>query len=680
MRRRGRLLLRLHTLSRGRRPATLALAALLALAATVVVQPGAARADPLPELPALTVDPTCEPAPQNPAGDTVAITVRGFSFQVGRTVMIYFNHAQAAGAEAIAPGPAGSFQVALTVTEPGATSTEIDAYYTDQGVTDTPVALVYLNIPCDQTLGTISITPDCGAANTPIAMHVDLSNFLPDQPITVQVLDLFTNTTVYGQAGPTAPVDPNAVSFDFSFSVPANGAYRVVATQPAPIILLDTATQGGKIATAEFVAPCSQAAVTPTCNVAGSAPDRYAIQVAGSGLLPGLPVGIVFDSAGQPEYFGGTGPVNPDGSFGPVEITPYARGPGVYDVELTQQNDSPILHYTHATFTVPCPAPGAVTLNPTCAAPQFSGDQQQTFALQVAGGGFQPNLPVIVTFDPDRLSGPAYTPETTQVAADGSGNFAATLNVLARPAGVYRVDVQQQVNGQVIEGSVPPFNVPCNPPTAKISSVKPNCGDDVAVNPAPYSIEIVGRGFIPGFVQLIFDANGTPEPFSTTANANGRFDATITPNARAAGGYRIAAQQADANKLLDQVFASFAVPCTATLLTITPGSTSPGYVVTVHGSGFPAGRQIALRWSYGIGSARPINVSVGPDGSFDRQVLIFAHDFSGERELSAGTQANPNAFPGAQAPLLVSAGQGSPPAYSIFGGDPSDQPPIILRR
>jgi hypothetical protein len=681
MRRRGRLLLRLHTLSRGRRPATLALAALLALGAMVVVEPRSARADPIPEYPVLTVDPTCEPTPQNSDGDTITLTVHGFSFEAGRPVMIYFNHNQAAGAESVAPGPAGAFEVGLTVQEVGATASyEIDAYYVDGGVTDNPTAFTYLNVPCDQTLGTIAITPDCGPPNTPIAMHVDLSNFLPDQPITVQVLDLFTSTTVYGQAGPTVPTDPNAVSFDFSFSVPANGAYRVVATQPAPIILLDTATQSGKTATSGFVAPCSQAVLSPTCNVAGSAPDRYSIQVAGSGLLPNLPVGIIFDSASQPEYFGGTGPVNPDGSFGPVEITPYARGPGTYDVELTQQNDSPILHYTHATFTVACPAPGAVTLNPTCAAPQFSGDQPQAFQLQVSGGGFQPGLPVVVTFDPDGLSGPAYTPETAQVAADGSGNFGTTLNVLARPAGTYRIGVQQQVNGQLIEGSAPPFNVPCSAPSPKITTVKPNCGDDVGVNPSPYSIEVVGRGYIPGFVQLIFDVDGTPEQFSTTANANGRFDTTITPAARPAGAHRIAAQQADANRLLSQAFAAFNVPCTATLLTLTPDTTSPGFVVTVHGSGFPAGKQIELHWSYGIGATRPIDVTVDGDGTFERQILIFAHDFAGERELTAGTPANPNAFPGAQATLLVSAGQGSPPAYSIFGGDPSDQPPIILRR
>jgi hypothetical protein len=404
------------------------------------------------------------------------------------------------------------------------------------------------------------------------------------------------------------------------------------------------------------------------------------MQVSGQGFLPGLPLTIIFDATGQAEYFYGQFQVNPDGSWGPAEIQPYARAPGVYSIVIEQSNDSPTLHMTVTQFTVECPPPGGVTLNPTCASPQFTGDQPQTFQLNVSGGGFQANLPVIVTFDPDGQSGPSYTPETTQVAADGGGNFSATLNVAARPAGQYRVSVEQQVNGSVIEGNVPPFSVPCAPPSAKITALKPNCGDDVNVNPQPYSVEVVGRGFIPGFVQLVFDFDGTQELFSTSANANGRFDAKITPTARPAGAYRIAAQQADANALLDQVFASFGVPCTQTLLVVTPNSTSPGFVVTVHGSGFPVNKPVELRWSYGIGAAQPIEVTADATGSFDRQVLIFAHDFIGERQVTAGMPGSTNVFPGAEATLLVEAGQGSPPSYPIFGGDPSDQPPIILRR
>ena len=75
------------------------------------------------------------------------------------------------------------------------------------------------------------------------------------------------------------------------------------------------------IATAYFVVPCSVASVSPTCGPQGSGPDRYSIQVSGQGFLPGLPVTIIFDAAGQAEYFSGQFQVNQDGSWGPAEIS-----------------------------------------------------------------------------------------------------------------------------------------------------------------------------------------------------------------------------------------------------------------------------------------------------------------------------------------------------------------------
>lgn len=678
------LLLRLHPLRGAARPFSITLAALLALSVFNAVNPTPARADPLPEFPQLTIDPTCEAQP-SPDGDVVTVTVRGYSFSIGRVVSLYWDGALVASpGDAIQVQATGYIEATFSQTIFGSsdpTSHTINAYYQDQPPDDSgtvpPVAQTYINVPCPTDTSHITITPDCGAAGAPVSIHIDGGGFFPQDPLGVVVKGLFDDT-VYGSLDAAVPADPNAVSLDVTATLPGTGAYRVIAAQQYP-----PGVEGFDplpAATAYFVVPCSVASVNPTCGPAGSGPDRYSIQVSGQGFLPGLPVTIVFDATGQAEYFSGQFQVNQDGTWGPAEIQPYARGPGVYSIEVEQSNDSPVLHRTVTQFTVECPPPGGVTLNPTCASPQFTGDQPQAFQLNVAGGGFQPNLPITVTFDPDGKSGPAFTPETTQVAADGGGNFSATITVAARPAGQYRVAVEQQVNGAVIQGNVPPFNVPCAPPSAKITAVKPNCGDDVNVNPAPYSIEVVGRGFIPGFVQLIFDFDGTQELFSTTANANGRFDATITPTARSAGSYRIAAQQADANSMLDQVFASFGVPCTATLLTVTPDDTSPGFVVAVHGTGFPASRTIELRWSYGIGAAQPIEVTTDATGSFDRQILIFAHDFTGERQVTAGLQGNANAFPGAQATLLVEAGQGSPPSYPIFGGDPSDQPPIILRR
>ena len=294
--------------------------------------------------------------------------------------------------------------------------------------------------------------------------------------------------------------------------------------------------------------------------------------------------------------------------------------------------------------------------------------------------GFQPGLPVTVTFDPDSLSGANFTPETGTAIADASGGFSATLTVAARPAGTYRIAVQQQVNGAIVEGVVPSFGVPCSKPNPRMS-VKPRCGNDAASDPTPYSIAITGRGFIPGFVQILF--NGTPQAGPVFANANGRFQANIAPDAVTAGTYSIVAMQADERQTLDEVQADFLVPCTSSptpTLTIEPDNAPPGFVVQVKGAGFPAGQEVELLWSAGIGAGTPIKVVAGADGTFDKQVLIFAHDFSGPREMTAGTAANPSSFPDARADLLISAGQGSPPSYSVFGGTATDQPPIILRR
>ena len=662
----------------------LALAMLLALGVFSVARPPAARADTLPEQPTLTVDPTCEPAPTNPDGDVITITVRGYSFESGRSVAIYWNGAAAPSpADSVAVGNAGSFEVSLTVTEVGSQAYySIYAYYQDQIVKGSEVAWASLIVPCGAPEAQISITPDCGAAGAPISVHVSGSNFLPNQPITVAVTDLFSTQTIYAQTDPTIPADPDAVSIDIpSFSLPANGAYRVLAVQQAGSNF-DIYAPPPRTAAAYLVAPCSQLTITPTCGPSGDGSARYSIQLTGTGFQPGLNLEITFDAGDAPhvpEYFYSDFTTNDDGSWGPVDIAPYERGPGTYDIAVSQSNDTPPLHFTHATFTVDC-APGTIKLDPSCASPQFAGDQPRSFDLSVTGVGFQPGYPVTVIFDPDRLAG--IDPETTKAMAQSDGSFSApSLTVAARPAGTYRVSVQQQVGDTVIDGAVPPFNVPCTAPSPKLRA-DPTCGDVPSDTVATYSIHLRGRGFIPGFVQIIFDPDGTPEAFTAFADAsNGRLDTTITPTARQAGTYRIEARQDDANGPLDDVsFDTFVVPCTPAvtpILVINPGSISPGFVVGVQGTGFPPGSTVELTWSYGIGASRPIEAVAGDDGSFQQQVLIFPHDFTGLRQMTAGTPDDPAAYPSAQASLLVAPGQGSPPVYQVFGGG---EAPIVFRR
>lgn len=674
------LLLGLPTLGKLSRPLAIALAALTAAALIGVPAPSPVQAQGLIEIPRITVAPTCAPLPSDDVNRGVTITVRGSSFIPNTTVALVWSGTRvAAPGDAVPVGPFGTFEATVSVLlGMSAFGYQLDAYYADALASGGgPSATTYFNTPCPNPTPTINITPDCGAPGTTVGIHIEGTGFVADLPIQARVVDLHNSQNVHA-AVPPMMLDPNAVSIDLQFPIKAAGQYRVVVDQVVRGEIFDFTPFTGMD---YFVAPCSTLTVVPSCGPEGGPPDRYALFLSGTGFQP-LGLQIVFDPLGVHQEFYWDFAVGPDGNWGPIEINPYARGPGPYEIVVSQSNDSPVLHETRALFTVPC-APATVQLDPPCAAPQFLGDQARTFSLNVQGFGFQPGATVIVVFDPEGLSGPAFTPERAEGPAAADGSFLAPMTIAARPAGTYRVSVQQQVGAALVEGTVPPFTVPCAPSSPTLNA-RPNCDVEAPGQPQAYSIRLVGRRFIPGFVEIIFDADGTQEGFSASANqAEGRFETIITPSGRPAGTYRIIAQQRDANQTLSLAsFDAFIVPCDTTTptLTISPPATSPGFVVQVMGTGFPAGSTVNLSWSLGIGAGRPIEVVVGDDGRFVRQVLLFAHDFTGLREMTAGTPANPQAFDEARASLLVAPGQGSPPGYSIFDAGPTDRNPIVIRR
>ena len=670
------------------RPVAVGVAAVLVVTMLSASRPVPARADPLPEVPYLAVDPPCEPTPTNSDGDQITITVRGYSFTAGQIATIYFNLQPApTPADAVAIDGQGHFETSFTVTEVGSQgSYTVSAYYQAAAGGEIPIAQTTLDVPCVPS-PSIKITPDCGLPGTPIAVHVDGIGFGANELINIGATDSFDSGADYGHLDQATTADGNGVvAADLTVTVPATGAasgnvYRVIAV-PVPIVRVVVAPQPG--AQAYFVAPCSQMTMTPTCASAGSGPDRYSIQLGGTGFLPRLPLKITFDPAGSSEYFDSGSIVADDsGNWGPIEIQPYKRGLGTYDITVTQFNDSPAYHLTYASpqFTVDC-APAAVTLSPTCASPQFRGSDQQSFTLDVHGDRFVPGEPLTVTFDAEQKSGPGYAPESQAINADPGGSFDLQLPIKARPAGAYNVTVQP-IPGSPSPAQTVQFLVPCSAPNPVITSVKRSCGDDASVNPQPYSFVVSGKGFIPGIVEILFA--GDPTPTLAATDGNGRFQQSVTTAARPTGTYSITVSQVDvSNVQLDTTTPhKFTVPCSSTAaptLTITPSSASPGFVVTVTGANFGSGTTVDLVWDYGIDAGQPIQVVAGPDGSFERQVLIFAHDFAGQREMTAGTPANPDAFPDASAGLLVTAGQGSPPSYAAPGGGSADPGSIILRR
>ena len=156
--------------------------------------------------------------------------------------------------------------------------------------------------------------------------------------------------------------------------------------------------------------------------------------------------------------------------------------------------------------------------------------------------------------------------------------------------------------------------------------------------PTPVRDRDHGPRLHPGFVQIVFDFDGTPEQFlpPATANANGRFDTTINPNHHGdRAPYRIAAQQADANALLDQASRNSACRAHRRAESLGRQTASRRDLWSRSMARFPAGKHDRPDWSYGIGTANrsrspTVRTVVRPTGPDLRPRL------AGERAITAG--------------------------------------------
>lgn len=189
-----------------------------------------------------------------------------------------------------------------------------------------------------------------------------------------------------------------------------------------------------------------------------------------------------------------------------------------------------------------------------------------------------------------------------------------------------------------------------------------------------YSIRVRGRGFYPGAVELTFDQKGTPETQSATVGEDGTFDGQLIGSGRERGEYIVLARQRDARSTVLRATRVFTVPCVEPTLTIEPLSGPAGYATVVTGTDFPPGTSVSLTWDRGITAATPMEVTADATGSFEMSIFLLPHDVPGPRVLTAGTPADPTAFPGVTADYLVVAGSGQPP------GVPGDPGTVIFRR
>ena len=554
--------------------------------------PAPAKAAVLQELPTLTVDPSCATVPPD-LGTNVAITIHGSGFTPGQNIVLYALRSAVPGLGPITVQPNGTFDAAPSLLLSGFQSVEISAY--DISATPdaggTPVATYIFRVPCPSP--TVTLSQTCANANEQLQLSITTTGYLTGVAMDIAIQN--DSSAMFGHSTPTPDTDPYTTTLDVQPL--GTGVYTVVVTQEAPVpsapVILDNAPNR---AVAYLTVPCAQLTIAPTCVSTQQQP--VVINLTGDLFQPGLAVGVVFDPrvsdpAGQPQYFG-YGMADDQGRWS-AEITPYARGPGTYDVIAVQYlNDEQhtMVDLTHARTPLAimdgaCPA-GQLTPNPTCANPLLTGDQPYNFALSVHGSGFQYGMVLTLMFDAEGKAGPEFPPEVSTQATvqpDGSADWTFPNGVAARPEDNYLITALDPNNTAVTQI---PFSVPCGPPNAQLRPLKPRCDDDVTVFPnTSYTIEVRGIGFLPGYVDIRFD--GLPQT-PATADASGQFAATLMIDGVAHGTYQVVATQSDSKHTIVQVSRPFKVPCqnaTVPTITINPGNVAPGFVVEVDGSGFP---------------------------------------------------------------------------------------------
>ena len=257
-----------------------------------------------------------------------------------------------------------------------------------------------------------------------------------------------------------------------------------------------------------------------------AAPDAYTIEVTGQGFRPTGSISIVWDPygpltpSGTNEEWDGIETFQ-DGSF-QLTIDPYRRASGNVQVQVTQYaSGSPDLA-TVAVFSVPCASATLTIGAPRCDWPQLVGDAQRHYPIGVSGSGFDPDLPIVITFDADGVAKDVVPPEPEVRNADANGVLEpTTIHPAARPTGTYRISATQtDTDGTLLQVAYSQdFSVPCKP-AAPVLTLRTTCGP--APPGVPYAILVDGKGFLPGPVRLTFDADGTQELFTATAVANGR--------------------------------------------------------------------------------------------------------------------------------------------------------------
>lgn len=444
------------------------------------------------------------------------------------------------------------------------------------------------------------------------------------------------NVTVTGtnfKVGAPVTFLMNGAALTMDSSVTANGAGSFAATFSVPDLVQGTNTVKA-LSYSQLFAVATLTLATPTITVSPtSGPAGYTVSLTGTNFKAGSAVNL---------YINGTtltpvAPViaNSAGSFVANVVIP-DLSIGVNTIKAESYNN----YYTTVVYTIATPA---ITLTPSGAstAPISSG-----LPVNIMGANFKSSSTVRIYVNNIEVSC-----ENGSALTDATGYFGCTIIFPQVPAGVSTVKVVSY--NELFAAATVTVG-------ATAIAVTPASG------PAGLPIFINGSGFEANTAVSFYFNGDLITGVTATTNAVGAFTAQVTvPKNTPSGAYTLRAQTNAIN------FANATFTVTASSMTVSPTSGSPGSRMVLSGSNFDPNSVVNLKWGGRTLTAIDGVVRTGDLGTFYATFTVPTDATIGSNQIEASTSSTNTAyayFTVSTPTLTLSLSSGSPGAKVTVTG------------
>ncbi len=644
--------------------------------------------------PAIVVTSPAVPAAGLPVG--INITVTGTNFESKKLTIIYFDDVSSA---TITTTYNGAFEVSLPIPDVNNTGAHIlKAQNSTYAVTNITVVVATPAIALTPTTApaglNVTVTGTNFKVNSPVSFLINGDTLIMDSTVvtngagsfaaTFSVPDLvqgantvkaISYTQLYAVATltlgtPAITISPatgtpglniSITGTNFKANAPVNLYVNGVTVAEFPVITANSAgsfvatfqapelIQGANTFKAEsytnYYATATYTVSTPAITISPTTgPAGFVATVIGTNFKANAAVSLYMNGVALSPISAIT--ANSAGSFvANVVIPDLMLGANVIKA---QSYDN---FYATTTYTVSTPA---ITVTPSGAttAPVSSG-----LPVNIMGTNFKSSAPINVYVNNIEV-----TPTIGAVTANSNGEFGCVIIFPQVPAGISTLKVQSY------DGL---FAATTLTVSASAIAVSPTSG------PAGSLIFVNGSGFeSKATVAFYFNGNSTTE--TTTTNSVGAFTAQITvPQNTPAGAYTLRAQTNSIN------FANTAFTVTASSVTVSPTSGSPGTKIILSGSNFDPNASLTFKWGgRKITAIERSVVTTGDLGTFYATFNIPTDATIGSNQIEVSTSTTNTAFTYftvSTPSLTLSLSSGSPGAkVTITGANFSGNQAIYL--